>query len=461
MTRSVAIVALCALSLCASSLLPATAQARAPSGRRAPSARVRPEVLREARRLSASIQASVSALRNLPVKRKLKVGVYNKRQLTDFVRAQLRSGGNERRLADQSRSWRALGLLPAGYDLFAGLSALLDEQVAGLYDPASQQLRIMARLVPVGPRIASPLELLTGSPEDQARFVLSHEIVHALQDQHHDLRRMARDRPGENDLEIALSGLFEGDATAAGLAWMMAERGAYDELGFFASAGMMGWMMKLALRLARLGILPDTASLRRTPRALQERLLFPYSAGLQFAMKVGQQGGFAAIDALYRRPPLSSEQILHPHKLIGSLVDHPIVLALPDVSGLLGRPYRQGYADTLGELMIRVLLEDLGPDVVPKHAAAGWGGDRHVLYTATGQPDVLVWLSTWDTKVDAVQFERALSALVAAKRGPPGHVTRKGQDVLLLVGVAEAARARVARRVFAGTRRLPRTRLPR
>ena len=43
-------------------------------------------------------------------------------------------------------------------------------------------------------------------------------------------------------------------------------------------------------------------------------MIFPYFRGMVFCAKLDQRGGWAAIDEVYRNPPLSTEQILHPEK---------------------------------------------------------------------------------------------------------------------------------------------------
>ena len=420
-----------------------------------------PAVAAKARQMSARIQTSVARLRRLPVRRKLKVGVYGQAALRDFIVAQLGGKGGRRHLARRSRALRALRALPAGFELLAGMTGLLDEQVAGLYDPGTRQLRIMARLVPMGPQVWSPLELLTGSPEDRARFVLSHEIVHALQDQHFNLRVLGRDRRGESDLETALASLLEGDATAAALAFMIAERGGYDEVAFFDTANLMGWLMKSAMSLARLGLLPDTAMLRATPRLLQQRLVFPYVGGMALCMKAGQRGGWAGIDALYRDPPLSTEQILHPHKLLGPRRDFPQVLKLPALGRQLGRPYKVLYTDTLGELGVRTLLENGPPGVNSERAAAGWDGDRYVLYGATGKPDVLIWLSTWDSPLEAAEFAGDLARWMSQEHPKDARLDVRDADVLVQVAVPTGAQAAIRKRIWRRTKRRERRRLPR
>ena len=40
--------------------------------------------------------------------------------------------------------------------------------------------------------------------------------------------------------------------------------------------------------------------------------MFPYQQGLEFVMTLLDKGGYAAVDAAFKNPPVSTEQILHP-----------------------------------------------------------------------------------------------------------------------------------------------------
>ena len=70
---------------------------------------------------------------------------------------------------------------------------LLSEQVAGFYDPYRKTLYIADWL-----------------PVDMQRPALAHEIQHALQDQHFDLKKLARPLKSEGDRQLAQAAVVEG-----------------------------------------------------------------------------------------------------------------------------------------------------------------------------------------------------------------------------------------------------------
>ncbi len=55
-------------------------------------------------------------------------------------------------------------------------------------------------------------------------------------------------------------------------------------------------------------------ALRDAPPIISESMIFPYFKGMVFCAKLANTGGWAAIDEVYKNPPLSTEQILHPEK---------------------------------------------------------------------------------------------------------------------------------------------------
>ena len=101
-----------------------------------------------------------------------------------------------------------MGLLPSDADYEKLLFDLLTEQVAGFYDPYTQTLYIADWL---------PLEM--------QRPALAHEIEHALQDQHFDLKQFSQPLKEDGDRQLARAALVEGDGTALMLEFVASSHG--------------------------------------------------------------------------------------------------------------------------------------------------------------------------------------------------------------------------------------------
>jgi hypothetical protein len=102
---------------------------------------------------------------------------------------------------------------------------------------------------------------------------MAHELTHALQDQHFDLRRFEHWPKGESDAELAAHALIEGDATLAMV--MYVSSNPMRALTFLKSLGSMG---------------VDTKELDQAPRVIRESLLFPYQEGLNWTRAYKEDG---------------------------------------------------------------------------------------------------------------------------------------------------------------------------
>ncbi|MEM6531184.1 MAG: hypothetical protein AAF654_01105 [Myxococcota bacterium] len=291
------------------------------------------------------------------------------------------------------RALKAFGVLPPVMSLEPLMLSLLESEVAGYYDPARKQITIVdgkkAKKKKKKKKPSSFLaRLLTkdGFDPGESRGVVAHELTHALTDQHYDLTKLKKAVADVDDASMALDAVIEGDAMIAMMAAMGNDYSGAEQI--FAS-GSAYWRFTFEV-LA--GMAPELSgeTLRSAPPFFAEAMMFPYTYGMVFLLEVGQDGGFAAVNRVYARPPESTEQVLHPERYLKR--DPPILIEEPKwPMGLK----RLG-SNVLGEAQIRFILED-------EEAAAGWGGDRYTIFEAD-RDTVLVWMTQWDSPDDAVEF---------------------------------------------------------
>src|SRR5207237_6542632 len=111
------------------------------------------------------------------------------------------------------------------------------------------------------------------------------------------------------------------------------------------------------------------------PQALVELLAFPYQVGPPFTQSLLKAGGQAKLDAAFKNPPTTSEQLVHPEKYLAGEGAKPVDKPTAD-----GKVIDQG---VLGELGLAVVLGqaeqngDSGAGEVAV-APAGGGGGRSV-----------------------------------------------------------------------------------
>jgi hypothetical protein len=147
------------------------------------------------------------------------------------------------------------------------------------------------------------------------------------------------------------------------------------------------------------------------PAYMKDDFLFPYQYGLDFVNALYAKNKWQTIDAAFKSPPVSTEQIMHPEKYPG---DVPVKVTVPDLLSTLGKGWTEVDRNVMGEWYTYLVLAD-GRDAsyrldtqTAKDAAAGWGGDTYVYYTDDAAKQfVLVWDSQWDTANDVDQFWQA------------------------------------------------------
>ena len=276
---------------------------------------------------------------------------------------------------DDARVLALLGLLNADYDLFDLYLDLYSENIAGFYDDEIEQMFVVQ-------------DSQFGGPE---RLTYAHEYVHVLQDQTYDLDGLGfSDDACEEDSErcAALQALLEGDATLLEERWLLTYASDADFqqlLDFYDSF--------------------SSPTYESAPAFLKEGFLFPYTIGYDFVEHFFVDGGWAAVDALYADPPVSTEQILHPGRYPR---DVPIRLVGPEVLESLDPEWREMDRDVLGEWFTILTLKEFLPEQQARTAAEGWGGDYYIaLHEDSEGQSVLVLATAWDTVRDAHEFYSA------------------------------------------------------
>ena len=283
-------------------------------------------------------------------------------------------------LANETKLFVHLGLLPAGSDLEQMELDLQAGQIVGFYDPVSKGLYILSDSGGVG-----PLQKVT----------FSHEYTHALQDQVFGLDKLAIDTPDQGDRDLARTALVEGDATLAMTQWSTKNMSIPDLLAVVGDSSSA----------------TQTAQLAKAPTILRESLLFPYMGGLAFVQSMYDKGGWAAVDHLYANPPDSTSQILHPDLYAKQV--KPVAVSVPAVPTALSG-WKLTMQDTLGELQLRIWLEGENHSNAATTAAAStasaWAGDRVGLYEGPNGAWAVVLKTTWASVAGAQAFANAVPA---------------------------------------------------
>jgi hypothetical protein len=322
------------------------------------------------------LQEEVAEAGGIPFRRDVPIAFMDHDELVAYLGEVLEAEYPLERAEADERLLQAFDLLPPETDLRALRVRLLEENVVGFYDERPGRRQLFA---------VSADEAFT--PMNQ--IVLAHELRHALQDQYEDLHWQLSDEVGDfDDRRVAWMCLLEGDATLVMERFLMTRLGG---LGLAGGAGGLGAGSSADLPLAGVTDIPGA------PPVVRDHLVMPYLVGRDLARAIEARDGADGMREAWRRPPDSTEQVLHPDKFF---VREPPRVVMPRRRPSGGRLLSQG---VFGELLLRSLLEE----TQEAPGAAGWGGDAWRLWDVHGRT-ALVWMSAWDTLYDAVEFEEGL-----------------------------------------------------
>jgi hypothetical protein len=319
------------------------------------------------------IEDQVAVVRGLQPTGPVERDLLTTAELRQYVIDDFQENYTQEEAAVDARVLALLGLLEPDFDLWNFYIDLYGEQIAGLYDEENQQMLVICKTS------FSGIERLT--------YV--HEYTHTLQDQVFDLDDgLGYDEDAcDDDSErcAAIQALIEGDATLLQEQWLRtyaSEQDLVDLLEFAAST--------------------ESPVLDSAPSFIKQDLLFPYMAGRGFVHARYLDGGWAAVDAAYFNPPLSTEQILHPDRYP---TDVPVVLKIPDLANALGVDWVEIDRGVMGEWFTQLTLNELLSMDVAAEAAEGWGGDYYLaFYNSQTDRESLVLLTQWDTMRDVHEF---------------------------------------------------------
>jgi len=342
------------------------------------------EVLERAR----AIEGRIAELREREFLRGVEAGVYDRAQLRGFLLERFARDLPPAKMRAWEAALKAFGMFPRDQELESAFLDFLTAQVGGFYDPDTDRLF-----------------WIDSGVSSMNHYVLAHEIAHALQDQHDDLRVYFDAVADFDDRLSARQAVVEGEAQ------FLTDTYA----GRFASE-MAGGEDDTPVDMLKLGMSQMFASIGAQPY-LVAVMTFPYVQGRAFVQAVHDQGGWPAVDALFKHPPLSTEQILHPEKFLDpQRRDDPRLVEASDLADELGDGWARLYANELGEMQTELFIRLAGDPVRALRASSGWDGDRYVLYEhgASGRV-VLQWVSVYDSEKDAREAVDALRVVLERK----------------------------------------------
>jgi hypothetical protein len=378
--------------------------------------------------LLRQVKARLTALRGLDFKADVPIETRGQAAMLRYFEQDLKEDYGEDGLALKALAYGKLGLIPPKVDLKKALLDFYDAQVVAFYDPKKKKL--------VMPESLAEIIAARGGESGENVLILAHELTHALQDQHFPV--VGKMAPGsDDDGDLALGAVIEGDATLSSYAYMGLGPAALAEMG----------------RSIQNNLKETRAALPNVPEAIIEEMLFRYYGGVAFLLRLLEGRDWRAVDALYSAPPLSTEQVIHPEKYL-TFPDPPTKIALNNLAALFPPGWRQIENNVMGELMVRVLFARFLGEAEAKVVSEGWDGDRFVAFSR-GDEVAFVWASVWDSEGDADEFSRGYRRLVEKKYSDARAVAavmieRRGRQAIVVEGLPRDRAAEGIEKIWQG-----------
>lgn len=287
------------------------------------------------------------------------------------------------------KAYSFLGFLPPGADLIQTYLDSLMKVEQGLYDPKTRTLYIADWI----------------NSKDQEE-TLAHELTHALQDQYFGLQDyMDKGADGTMDEQFARASVMEGEAVAIALNYSLEDK----NTDFTRLINIADWVnLSTLLDAEGKKAVGEKASFNRT-------VSFPYVYGAAFLQKYVKAYGWQGMGYLFRHPPTSTHQVMHPETFFPRR-HNPVQVGIEDLSKGPLEGWTQTWDDTLGEYGLVSFLGETLPQDEARDSMKGWQGDRVQVYEQKGSHRLLgVGYILFDTKDSAEDFFRNFRDFLNAK----------------------------------------------
>ena len=291
----------------------------------------------------------MSEITGLKLRTPLKKSLRSREQIRAYVINEMNEDKDAAERYAGQRSAEAFGLLPKGFNLDSFMVDLLTEQIAGLYDPKAHEFYVADWI-----------------PAADQKMVMAHELTHALQDQHFQIEDWAKAARPNDDAELARESVLEGSAMAAMVDYLLQGTGrSLQDLPDIDPSMLIGDM-------------ESTPMLKKAPPFLKDALIFPYLDGLNFSAAVLRPDGWSALSEIFAKPPVSTQQILHPVLYKSGKI--PPKVTVPSMDKEVGPEWAKLEDNIMGEFGWKEVLKQFLGEERATPVSAGWNGDRYVVF---------------------------------------------------------------------------------
>ncbi|MCT9095644.1 Hvo_1808 family surface protein [Haloarchaeobius sp. HME9146] len=343
----------------------------------------------------ARSMARVEVLRNLEFKEPVTVSVITREQ----QRANSANGSTDSESKNRwnDQVWEALFISDEQKNIEDEFGSVTGSAVLGYYAAGTNKVVMVSD---------DPDRLVINN----ATFV--HELTHALQDQHFDIKRV-QNQAKTQDQQLAANGLIEGEADYIEALYL--ERCTSGEWSCVKTPGTESSGGSSDMNL---GILVT--------------IFQPYSDGPWYVHQLVQDGGWERVNNLWVNPPQTSSALIHPDREFT-----PVEVTIEDQARNGWQTFEHG-TDTVGEASIYSMfwyqsrqynISTINTSTFSTPSgiydrfdyrsppSAGWVGDAVLPYQNSDGEYGHVFVTEWATPADATEFRQAYQTILAGHGG--------------------------------------------
>jgi hypothetical protein len=368
---------------------------------------------------AAVVKARVQKIRGLKLKRDVPVTYLSVAETEARFTAEFAKQISQEEIDTGVEENKMIGLFPPDLKIERKDLADMTLELAGFYDNHRKDIVIIDR--PLSVELPERYrDAVTEMRKLDTMGTLGHELTHALQDQYFGIEAAQKKFKGNSDRELAYKAIVEGDATLSGFS-VVTGRVDDETIDYFNSHLQ--------------DIVPVfMGRMEGKPRAMTYPFIFQYTEGARFVAEAYHRKKWDGVNALFTGPPLSTQQIMHPELYF----DRPTPAMTVKLAGYekVLHDWKKIDEDTLGELMLKIMLErTMGEDTPYIEASTKWRGDR-IVALQKGRLLTVLWMLIFRSAGDADNFAQLYSGIL--DKVLPGTTARKvdrlGPAVIAMIG---------------------------
>ncbi len=376
-----------------------------------PSTHITPEQAKELFKSVDDLLNFASNESGLPIQHSVKRRLVTRAEIEADLKLRFEDDKDAKRMQRSEIVLKKFGLLDRDFNLRPFLLSLLSEQIAGYYDAKTRTVNLLDWL-----------------DAEAQKPVLAHELTHALQDQHTDLKKWGDQTPtgiaknhhedldhiSRDEMDDAREAVLEGQATAVFTDYLLKPTGKS-----LISDPEVVDLLRSQISAAD----PGSPVMARAPLMLSESMLFPYRDGLSFEQDIWMdKGRDAAFTGTLDHPPTSTWEILNP--LEYEKHHAPAIPQMADFHPLLDHLYKPYDIGQIGQLDLQILLELFGGKDAARDLTSSWDGglywagarrDATEAELATTRSVAIFYLSAWKNSDSARRFAEIYSGELGHK----------------------------------------------